>query len=502
MKKKVIIIFLVIFLSANLVYASLASIAIKRMLPKSGVWTNITDTGGNLIGAKFALPAAVAAVSSAGLTALKWASLVLPAGNVARVACLGLGIAGSLAADYIINNAPEWFAEKKITKDPLGGYTQMKTKVVYYPLDQATADHFWAWGASSLNANEYTLADVEYFHDNAEALAGAQKGLYSHAIDGSWWPRGTGWGYRCYGVKALADASPKRVRLACFPEAGYAFNASNQDYNYKPSMSEIQTMLETDMINGSSHARKVGTAALSAFANAMDNPENNPLANSGALQGILQEALTDDQKTAIEDSAVDADTMAEKEGVIAGSLSPDQVQKAVEAALMSQGLSAVDIAAAIDALNDARNDNLTAAETAEAMSDALEGQGLSAGEIADAMAAVNPTLSKADLKDVLLDTTGVVVADDIADLIAPDKLSLTGVMTSFFNSINSLPILATLRGLTINAGGSSSLCVNLPANYGGTKCYNCAGIQGDLNNIGTAILSICSILSFIYIFKG
>jgi hypothetical protein len=108
---------------------------------------------------------------------------------------------------------------------------------------------------------------------------------------------------------------------------------------------------------------------------------------------------------------------------------------------------------------------------------------------------------KGAVKSALDDTTGAAVPVE-PTFTNPTKLSLTSIMTTFMNSINSLPIMNTLRGISISATGSSVLCLNMPGKYGGNRCWDASNIQGTLNLIGTALLSIVTLLSFIYIFKG
>jgi hypothetical protein len=70
-------------------------------------------------------------------------------------------------------------------------------------------------------------------------------------------------------------------------------------------------------------------------------------------------------------------------------------------------------------------------------------------------------------------------------------------------TINSLPMLQTLNGLSIHISGATSLlCVNLPVKYGGQRCYDCANISGALDVIGAALLGLTTLFSFMYVFKG
>jgi len=91
--------------------------------------------------------------------------------------------------------------------------------------------------------------------------------------------------------------------------------------------------------------------------------------------------------------------------------------------------------------------------------------------------------------------------EDIVPLV-PDKLSLTTVMGNFMTSVNALPVIATLRGLTVNCSGSSQLCLTMPVKLGGTICYDASGMQDTLNMLGSGLLSIVTLFSFIAIFRG
>lgn len=114
-------------------------------------------------------------------------------------------------------------------------------------------------------------------------------------------------------------------------------------------------------------------------------------------------------------------------------------------------------------------------------------------------------LTKEDVKDAvknaLDDTTGVSVPVD-PTFETPQKLSLTSILQTWMQSINSLPIMNTLNGITITASGSPIVCINLPAKYGGSICWDVSACQDTFNMIGTALLSMVSIMSFIYIFRG
>lgn len=86
--------------------------------------------------------------------------------------------------------------------------------------------------------------------------------------------------------------------------------------------------------------------------------------------------------------------------------------------------------------------------------------------------------------------------------VVPEKRSLTGILQSFYNAIQNMPLLESLNGVAVTASGSSVLCVNLPANLGGTKCWDAAGNQSDFNMVGSALLAVVSIVSVVSIFRG
>jgi hypothetical protein len=120
---------------------------------------------------------------------------------------------------------------------------------------------------------------------------------------------------------------------------------------------------------------------------------------------------------------------------------------------------------------------------------------------------VADTDSQKSITDGVTDAMKSFFGDDVAVPVdvtpgLPSKLSLTSIMQSFMNSINNMPIISTLRGITINASGSSVLCVDLPANYGGSRCYDAASAQSTFNMIGTILLSMTTIFCFIQLFRG
>jgi hypothetical protein len=175
----------------------------------------------------------------------------------------------------------------------------------------------------------------------------------------------------------------------------------------------------------------------------------------------------------------------------------------IENALNSPG-DALNKSASMPAIQTVLNSSIPGATTTN-----LENKIAAPTAAADMTSAANRELykpltqdqTKQAVEDALNDDKGVAIPVN-PDVITPTKLSLTTIMQSFMESINNLPVMTTLRGLTIVASGSSTLCVNLPVKYGGNSCWNASGIQGSLNMIGTALLSITTLMCFIEIFRG
>ncbi|KQC06247.1 MAG: hypothetical protein APR62_01345, partial [Smithella sp. SDB] len=131
-----------------------------------------------------------------------------------------------------------------------------------------------------------------------------------------------------------------------------------------------------------------------------------------------------------------------------------------------------------DDVANALNDELADENAAEETADEAVSQGETSAGI---MSAVMNALKSFFGNDV------TPPADPEIEL--PSKRSLTEILDSFYISISSLPIMSTLNGIAVTASGSSTLCVNLPASYGGNRCWSAAGNQDDFNMIGSALLA-------------
>ncbi|MEN6461033.1 MAG: hypothetical protein ABFC94_06675 [Syntrophomonas sp.] len=487
-KSKYVIIFMILYvvLTVSVAAAALLTPFISRLAPAAAAATGVN--GG------FTIPAKIIASTTSGASVASWISLAVPGATAAKVAIAVLSIGGALAADYLMVKGAAWFAANHITIDPVTGNIE-ETTTTQIPDGNTKSD----------------FADGEYHADRAAALAACQANCVHAPPRYIYAPCGVAV-YATYGAATCnGELYPPGVAFYekyYFPKAGVPTHDENEKTPLTPA--QLENKLASSLASENPEAKSVAKAALEVTAAAMDNPSHPVTLNTTTYNNInnyLTSNLTTNQTTNLEAAA----TPAVGDSVIDGTdadknekLTPAQIAAAVQAALAGQNLSAAQLAAAIAAAQ-ASAGGLSSAETTAAVSASLQGQGLTPAQIAAAIAAANPALTQAAVqtavKAALDDATDVPPVVD-PTIIIPDKLSLTTVMQSFVNSIKALPIFATLNGITINTSGSSTLCINLPGNLGGSKCWDGSNMQTGLNMIGSAMLGLTTILSFVGIFKG
>ncbi len=490
-KRSYVIIAIVIYFifTSTIVTAALLSPFISKLAPAAAL---ATGTGGG-----FTIPAKVLAKTSTGANVAKWVSLAVPGTTAAKVAAVVLTVSGGLAADYLMLKGAAWFAANKITKNYDTDELE-KTDTVPVPNGYTAEDYIGTgtlWNGSPL---------IKHGIYGSTSLASAALNDWIAESCPNCGPTNV--------TKVVEDGT----------RAWYAVDRSNGTYHYFYFASAashyedrkvpipvltVENKLESDLAAEDSNAKEVAKAALEVAANAMDNPSHPVTTNVNAYNTInnyLTQNLTANQLTNLEASAtpnVGDQVLPDTDEAKADTLTAAQIAAAVQAALANQGLSASQIAAAIAAAQSAATGGLTQAELASTLSS----EGLTAAQIAAAVAAANPAITqtqvKTAVKEAIDDETGVTPPAD-PTIVLPDKLSLTTVMNDFWTSVQALPIFNVLNGITINTSGSSNLCINLPSAYGGQRCYNAANIQDELNMIGSVILGLTTVISFIGVFKG
>jgi len=487
MKKTISLFIVVLFIltTSFSVYSSFLSPIVSRLVPASAV----AGAAGSIT-----VPALIKGVTSGGLGVNSWVSLLIPGGNVAKIAGAVIGVGAGLALDYLFLQGAEYWAGKGIDK------SLIQSTFVHIPNGKTVADFQFTSG-NTIGMGMY--ADM------------SAAGVAEHALRATFGSSTEGSHIAANGYASMYVTDLTQMGTPTYGKTFEFYYLNNplsnthlETQTTQKTVADIQALLTVDLAANNATAKVVGQAAIQAAANALDNPSdpiNMQAAIKAAMAAALATSLTADQITALEGQGTEAGTVPVPQTEDYTKLTPAQIAAAVAQALQGQGLSATQIAAAIAAATAGQVAGQTQAQTQAAVAAALAAQGLTAAQIAAAIAAATPALTAAQVQAAvaaaLNDETGVSIPLDPTQLL-PDKLSLTTILQSFMTSINNLPFLDALRGITVNCSGSSILCVNLPAKYGGNVCYDAAGITGALNGIGSAMLSITTLLSFIYIFRS
>lgn len=304
---------------------------------------------------------------------------------------------------------------------------------------------------------------------------------------------------------------------------GYCYNSESPSCNAPPETQSNQhsTPLETgaiadelaaDLDADNPAAWGLAKTILDHIKNMLDHPTTNFWAKNPAYTNTvndeLLEGLSDSAANAIDGAAAnatDAPVIPIDPADAYTGVTPADITNAIREALQSEGLSAEKIAETLNTDN-----GLTAGSVANAIwsgaPNTIGGDSGASGATANAVtAAANAIMGaqNAAANQIYAALTGPEFTEPVDPQIeAPDKESLTAVLSDFVTSLNTLPIMQTLNGMQISSAGSSSLCVNLPAAYGGSRCQNFGNIAEDLNNVGSVMLSILTLMMAIYLFKG
>ena len=430
----------------------------------------------------------------------KLVTALLPATRAAKIVCTVVGIAGALAADYVFDAATEYFNKNGITRNEAGDLTQTKTVPVPSGYNHSDFQGEHAAGTShGFNATSNDALTQCMAAEAADVAAGGFSQLLqcNQSTDLNHYPPLTVSAWR-YGIMR---AGVLKYHWFYYPPAGMP--VENKPKTDPLSSAALEGQLKSALESGDQDAFKAAVAALEAAANALANT-NSELAKNAAAMAAIQTQLTASVSQAQLDAMeAEAGVLPDLEGDVEGDmLTPAQITAAIVAALTAKGLSDQQIAAAVSAaLAQAAGGGLTQAQTQAAVQAALAAQGVSSAEqLANTQAAVTAALAAQAAADNA-EVNSVPPPVD-PNILLPEKLSLTAVMQDFVTSINNLPMLNTLRGVTVNVSGTSQLCLNMPSNLGGNRCWDGGHMQGALNMIGTALLGMVSLVSFIGIFKG
>lgn len=457
--------------------------------------------------------------------AAKWIPLAVGAAQIAPVlgAVVVGGIVSGVASQLIIEAAKRFFPTGN--GETLVQGNQVGSNVSSYPPPSGyiypySPNTFCGYYLSSSGGRSAAMTAIS----NKSVSDG-----HAPITGGDFNPVGTGWN----GVMA----SPSGVNM--FYWALYCTSNScgtgvpSPNYTFIPYTS-------TDLSNQISAAITANNASVLPLIREGLNEINNSLqglpssltaAQRAQAQTMLNDAVTQSQK-----DEIDALTPKTPEEIAAAieakanaSLTSSDVAAGVQQALISQQLSRPDMQAAVDAalkLNPAltqaqvqaafsgalsANPNLTPAQVQSAVSAALAANpGITQAQMQAAMAAAlasnpssgaSPEQIKNAVKEALNDETGVEAPVD-SPITLPTKLSLTGIMESFYNSINNLPIVSTFTGINMQvSGANSNLCISVPMGVG-QRCYDASQASGPLQTAGNGILSIVTFWSVLGLFRG
>ena len=489
------------------------AVTVQDLYPAAKVYNAATET--------YTVPAllrAVGATAVANETVALSLTKAIAGGLVTSLAIAGAGYLGNAYIDWLMGNTPAMYYDTDtVLKYNTHSYTYSPTQAAID--DMITYEATCCSKPCSGAAPNVAIIDGYSFTSNAHT---AYPDLHT---SGSRYFGGCLFTLAIY--KVDAGYCQGMTRHYWITAVNNACLGQNDIVTKNPVTENYLNPLNEAAING-------GTAAVvTAAATAIDKSQTligggaGAAAVAGTLPKVLHDKLltgADSNKIAAMDSGVASVTPDQYAANVANQNAAALTAAQLAAALASAGLTAAQIAAAVGAVESANG--LTASGIAAAIAAALAGTGatpaqiqaattaalsaagLTAAGIAAAIAAANPAQTQAQTQAALEAALAAKLGADVANptdptITPPTKLNLTTVMGSFMTTINALPMMNTLHGLGINISGATSLlCINLPSNLGGTKCFDCAAFSGVLALIGSAMLGLTTLFSFMYIFKG
>lgn len=481
-----------ISLPVGLAYASFASPVVSRL----------AAVGATSGASGITIPAKVTGVTSGGLNVASWISLLIPGGNVAKIAVAVAGVGGALAADYLMAKGAAWWAAKNLRLGTDGIFEESKT--VSVPDGWVNSDF-----------TDETAFTIPGMGPATPVYEGLFATMYAASDAMIAWGQASGGcsGSSSYGTLSNPKVGyyyiQKKANSTCGMTAENHFFfyplASGGNHNETVwsdvANSYVEGLLTTDYSNGVPAANVLGLAGVEVAAAALDNP-NHPVNQNAAAKAAIAAALAGsinaNQLSNLEGAAtpnVGDNVLPDTEPNV-NSLTPAQIAAAVQAALAGQGLSASQIAAAIAAAQAAAAGGASAAEIQAAMTAALAGAGLSAAQIQAAVeaatAAAFPPVGA---------YTGEFAATAWA---APTVGDFAGLFSSFLNDMRNTPLfsLPGLLSASVPSGGSCEMSVNMSERFGGSKTISICNWETGLSGVKAALLCVASIFAIGIVTKG
>lgn len=504
-QKIICVILAVIMLSAPFIcYGGVISMAVKRISPHLA-----TRVGGYT-----KVPGVVNTVTSLG-GRLSTVEFMLTGASVAGLAGAVIGGGMGLALEHL---APAYFNPNGLTvfEDAAGAAGLTKTTVLELPPGGSESTYYPPGGYPSQdNPMAPGTYSAGYTADCASAYAEILAIYQSFCYKSGLGDNSVGC-IRTFRAN-VDDCQAHGYRIEkscnnCTPPEPSDLIYKTRDY----PLSDFENELATAINAGGpySPAASVASGALKIASDALNG--NNKLSSNNEIMEDINDHLLEGLDSATVDILENqADEVGSNTTTVPVPLTPENtyngptaadIAQAVANAISQAGLGDNTAAIEIAIQNLAAELNAESLEatirTAITVPGAGSGSvGANATEVQAAADSVSQAVSNAASNVTVNFGADVPVPVD-PEILIPDKLSLTSVLNDFYSGLGNLPIVKTFSGMAITAGGSPTLCVNLPAAYGGSRCQNFSSYQSDLNMVGSVLLSFMTIFMMVYLFRG
>ncbi len=457
--------------------------AIKQLAVSSATW---------VAGAGIRVPALATMTSAGASGAMKWIPLMIPQVRVAKIGASVIYIAGSALVGYGGDKLINWMQDNDF--DYQNGVASAVTPGDSWNVPSDDVVSVVPYNSSG----GYVIGDSYYigtFASEAAAMSQAQ------ADRSERWSAYTtlgsanlndDWAYY-YNYPSVDPFKYSYFRYLYPRHAGVYPVEYAEPSTYTPAdLSAIETALTTDLAAENSAAIAAATQALEIVAQGLTS--STSIAHSDAtgwatIQGELDNSITAAQKDAIEGDAIDADEWAATVGAVVDTtvdnISAGDVQNAVIAALVAQGLSHSQIQAAMEAAIQAK---------ADVFSNNINVQD-----------AIDAALTAAGLTDAAVDAVALPdspVPTEPGDL--PEKSLITTVLQSFMAGLSALPVVEMLTDLQVDANGNSSIAIDIPGFIGGNSqscSIDFAQWAAQFQFMGSILLMLCGLRWTIWLFQ-
>ena len=481
-------------------FASVSSGATKGIVPALAVATDAVAAGG--AGRWVAL-----GISSAGLAtigqAVLWGAGLYAAGTWADQMIRDYWA----SKGYAINPDGSGIAKtfQTVTPNanenvPVSGATGAFNNGVYMIITVGTYSNSGQAAAACANASNGCQGTPQYLQNCQSGCTYSGSTGYHTMIPAGHWG-----GYYYSGT--YSPGVPGMV-WALFPNSSSYYTTG--PVQYQPAGPDAaKTTLQNDLDQNNASALKVVGEALNQVQAALEsntNALNKSTSAMNSVMGVLNGSLTQAQKDQVTGQVGTGDWANDNktnEVTVKNMITGDEIKAAVIAALAAKGLSQAEIQAAMSGALQANaalfsgGSGLTQAQIQSAIEEALTAKGLSYDGIINALTGVLGPASGEPYDPTALSP------EALPD--APEKKSLPGVLSTFWEAFENLPVISLLNTFEVTASGSPVLTLSLPGLLGGdsgTANIDFSQWQDTFAVMGNVLLTIVGIRWTIYLFEG